>query len=48
MKALVFHRPAHVELNDVADPEIEDPQDIILRVTSTAIAQSENRLRASR
>ena len=41
MKALVFHRPGHVKVNDVADPKIEDPQDIILRVTSTAICGSD-------
>ena len=41
MKALVFHRPGHVEVNDVDDPKIEDPQDIILRVTSTAICGSD-------
>src|SRR5436309_462917 len=41
MKALVFHRPGHVEVNDVKDPEIRDPEDIILRVTSTAICGSD-------
>ncbi len=41
MKALVFHRPGHVEVNDVDDPRIEDPQDVILRVTSTAICGSD-------
>jgi threonine dehydrogenase-like Zn-dependent dehydrogenase len=41
MKALVFHRPKHVEVNDVDDPRIDDPQDIILRVTSTAICGSD-------
>jgi S-(hydroxymethyl)glutathione dehydrogenase/alcohol dehydrogenase len=41
MKALVFHRPGHVEVNDVDDPKIEKPQDIILRVTSTAICGSD-------
>ena len=41
MKALVYHRPGHVEVNDVADPKIEDPHDIILRVTSTAICGSD-------
>lgn len=41
MKALVFHRPGRVEVNDVNDPKIEDPQDIILRVTSTAICGSD-------
>jgi S-(hydroxymethyl)glutathione dehydrogenase / alcohol dehydrogenase len=41
VKALVYHRPGHVEINDVADPKIEDPRDIILRVTSTAICGSD-------
>src|SRR5438477_1089654 len=41
MKALVFHRPKHVEVNDVEDPKIEHPRDIILRVTSTAICGSD-------
>ena len=41
MKALVFHRPGHVEVNDVDDPRIEDPQDVIVRVTSTAICGSD-------
>jgi S-(hydroxymethyl)glutathione dehydrogenase/alcohol dehydrogenase len=41
MKAVVFHRPGHVEVNDVDDPRIEDPQDIILRVTATAICGSD-------
>jgi threonine dehydrogenase-like Zn-dependent dehydrogenase len=34
MKALVFHRPGHVEINDVPDPKIEHDEDIILWVTS--------------
>lgn len=41
MKALVFHRPGHVEINDVPDPRIEHPEDVILRVTSTAICGSD-------
>ena len=41
MKALVFHRPGRVEINDVDDPKIEEPRDIILRVTSTAICGSD-------
>ena len=41
MKALVFHRPGHVEVNDVPDPVIEESEDIILRVTSTAICGSD-------
>jgi S-(hydroxymethyl)glutathione dehydrogenase / alcohol dehydrogenase len=41
MKALVFHRPGHVEINQVDDPKIEQSDDIILRVTSTAICGSD-------
>jgi len=41
MKALVFHRPGKVEVNDVDDPRIEDAEDIILRVTATAICGSD-------
>src|SRR2546423_3996255 len=41
MKALVFHRAGKVEVEDVEDPRIADPQDIILRVTATAICGSD-------
>ncbi len=41
MKALVFHHPGRVEVNDVPDPKIEHPEDIVLRVTSTAICGSD-------
>jgi threonine dehydrogenase-like Zn-dependent dehydrogenase len=41
MKALVFHKPKHVSVDDVEDPKILDPQDIIVRVTSTAICGSD-------
>ena len=41
MKAVVYHRPGHVEVNNVDDPKIQDPQDIIVRVTSTAICGSD-------
>jgi S-(hydroxymethyl)glutathione dehydrogenase / alcohol dehydrogenase len=41
MKALVFHRPKHVEVNDVADPKLEHAQDVILRVTASAICGSD-------
>ena len=41
MKALVFRRPGRVEINNVDDPKIEDPRDIIIRVTSTAICGSD-------
>jgi alcohol dehydrogenase len=37
MKALVFHRPKKVTLDTVPDPVIEKNNDIILKVTSTAI-----------
>jgi D-arabinose 1-dehydrogenase-like Zn-dependent alcohol dehydrogenase len=37
MKAVVFHRPGHIEVNQVPDPKIEHDEDIIFRVTSTAI-----------
>ena len=41
MKAVVYHRPGNVEVNNVDDPKIQDPQDIIVRVTSTAICGSD-------
>lgn len=41
MKAVVFHRPGKVQVDDVPDPVIEHPEDIILRVTSTAICGSD-------
>ena len=41
MKAVVYHRPGHVEVNEVDDPKIQDSQDIIVRVTSTAICGSD-------
>ncbi|WPU63237.1 zinc-dependent alcohol dehydrogenase [Peredibacter starrii] len=41
MKALVFHRPKKVTLDTVPDPIIEKNNDIILKVTSTAICGSD-------
>ena len=41
MKALVFHRPGQVEVDQVPDPKIEHDEDVILRVTSTAICGSD-------
>src|SRR5438270_8017831 len=41
MRAVVFHHPGKVEVNDVEDPRIEHPEDIILRVTSTTICGSD-------
>lgn len=41
MKALVFHRPKKVTLDQVPDPKIEKNNDVILKVTSTAICGSD-------
>ncbi|MGV3532129.1 MAG: alcohol dehydrogenase catalytic domain-containing protein, partial [Chthoniobacteraceae bacterium] len=41
MKALVFHRPGKVSVDQVPDPTIKHPEDVILRVTSTAICGSD-------
>jgi threonine dehydrogenase-like Zn-dependent dehydrogenase len=41
MKALTWQGNEHVEVTDVADPKIEKPNDIVIRVTSTAICGSD-------
>ncbi len=41
MKALVYHGTKDVRVETVNEPEIQDPQDIILRVTATAICGSD-------
>lgn len=41
MKALVFHHPGKVSVDLVPDPRIEREDDVILRVTSTAICGSD-------
>lgn len=41
MKALVFHNPSDVRVEDMPDPTIERPTDAIVRVTSTAICGSD-------
>lgn len=41
MKALVFHHPKKVKIEEVKDPKIEDGKDIIVKVTSTAICGSD-------
>jgi S-(hydroxymethyl)glutathione dehydrogenase / alcohol dehydrogenase len=41
MKVVVFHKPGDMRVEEVADPKIENPHDIILRVTSTAIFDSD-------
>jgi S-(hydroxymethyl)glutathione dehydrogenase/alcohol dehydrogenase len=41
MKAAVFHKPGDISYDTVEDPRIEDPSDVILKVTSTAICGSD-------
>lgn len=41
MKALTYRGPAHVEVTSKDDPRIEHPDDVILRVTATAICGSD-------
>jgi alcohol dehydrogenase len=41
MKALVFHHPKKVRVDEVPDPIIEQDTDVILKVTSTAICGSD-------
>lgn len=41
MKAAVFHRLGEISVDNVADPQILDSRDIILKVTSTAICGSD-------
>lgn len=41
MKAAVFHKPGDIRVDNVPDPTIVDPRDIILKVTATAICGSD-------
>jgi S-(hydroxymethyl)glutathione dehydrogenase/alcohol dehydrogenase len=41
MKALVFHKPKDVKVEQVEDPKIEVQTDMIIKVTSTAICGSD-------
>jgi threonine dehydrogenase-like Zn-dependent dehydrogenase len=41
MRALTWQGNEHVEVTDVRDPVIQEPNDIIIRVTSTAICGSD-------
>jgi S-(hydroxymethyl)glutathione dehydrogenase/alcohol dehydrogenase len=41
MKAAVFHKIGDIRAESVADPIIEHPEDVVLRVTSTAICGSD-------
>ena len=41
MKAIVYEGIKNVNIRDVADPKIEKSDDIIIKVTSTAICGSD-------
>ena len=41
MKALVFHHPGKVSIDNVPEPKIKHAEDVILRVTATAICGSD-------
>jgi len=41
MKALCWHGKGDVRIDTVPDPKIEDPRDVIVRITSTAICGSD-------
>ena len=41
MKALVYHGPREVQIDDKPHPIIQHPEDTILRITSTAICGSD-------
>ena len=41
MKAVVWHKPKTVTVDEVPDPRIEEPTDAVIRVTSTAICGSD-------
>ena len=41
MKALVYHGPNNVQVDDKPRPTIQSPEDVILRVTSTALCGSD-------
>jgi threonine dehydrogenase-like Zn-dependent dehydrogenase len=41
MRALVWHGKGDVRVDNVPDPKIEDPRDVIVKITSTAICGSD-------
>jgi S-(hydroxymethyl)glutathione dehydrogenase/alcohol dehydrogenase len=41
MKALVYHGEKNVQVDDKPRPQIKDAEDIILRVTTTALCGSD-------
>lgn len=48
MKAVVWHGKNDVRVDNVEDPQIEEPTDAIIRVTSTAICGSDLHLYSGR
>ncbi len=36
MKALVFHGPRNVSVDEVADPRIEQPLDAVIKITTAS------------
>lgn len=40
MKAVVFHGPRDLSLDEVADPRVEQPQDALIRITTANICGS--------
>lgn len=41
MKAVVFHRPYEISVENVPEPQVTDPNEVIVEVTSTAICGSD-------
>ena len=41
MKALVYHGPRNVSVDNVADAKIENPTDVLVRITTTNICGSD-------
>ena len=41
MKAVTFQGPLKLEIKEVEDPSVQEPNDIILKITSTAICGSD-------
>jgi threonine dehydrogenase-like Zn-dependent dehydrogenase len=41
MKALCWHAPGDVRVDTVPDPTIQDPRDVVIKITTTAICGSD-------
>ncbi len=41
MKAVVFHAVEDIRLDDVPDPRIEEPSDAVVRLTASAICDTD-------